>query len=136
MSDQPAPRYGIDPYLDWVKKEGLAEIGRNLERKLRRTFNTFYDEKGAIVPVTVVEAGPCIVTQVKTVDSDGYFAVQMGFGEAKPKHAARKGLLAAKPVVAAAAAPVARPNDETGFRAKSKAAKKLKASRRMENTKR
>lgn len=57
-------------------------------------------------------------------------------GEAKPKHAARKGLLAAKPEVAAAAAPVARPNDETGFRAKSKAAKKLKASRRMENTKR
>jgi len=44
-----------------------------------------YDEKGAIVPVTVVEAGPCAVTQVKTPESDGYHAVQLGFGEIKPK---------------------------------------------------
>ncbi len=43
-----------------------------------------YDEKGTVVPVTVVQAGPCSVTQVKTVDNDGYFAVQMGFGETKP----------------------------------------------------
>jgi large subunit ribosomal protein L3 len=35
-----------------------------------------YDEKGAIVPVTVVQVGPCNVTQVKTVESDGYNAVQ------------------------------------------------------------
>jgi large subunit ribosomal protein L3 len=45
-----------------------------------------YDEKGKIVPVTVVEAGPCAVTQVKTADSDGYFAVQLAFGDVKPKH--------------------------------------------------
>lgn len=45
-----------------------------------------YDEKGVIVPVTVVQAGPCYVTQVKTVESDGYNAVQLGFEEAKPKH--------------------------------------------------
>jgi large subunit ribosomal protein L3 len=44
-----------------------------------------YDEKGAIVPVTVVQAGPCAVTQVKTVDSDGYNAVQLGFNEIKAK---------------------------------------------------
>jgi large subunit ribosomal protein L3 len=44
-----------------------------------------YDEKGAIVPVTVVQAGPCNVTQVKTVESDGYNAVQLGFGDAKAK---------------------------------------------------
>src|SRR3954465_8001798 len=44
-----------------------------------------YDEKGAIVPVTVVLAGPCNVTQVKTVDSDGYNAVQLGFGDIKAK---------------------------------------------------
>jgi large subunit ribosomal protein L3 len=44
-----------------------------------------YDEKGAIVPVTVVQAGPCAVTQVKTVESDGYNAVQIGFGEIKAK---------------------------------------------------
>jgi large subunit ribosomal protein L3 len=44
-----------------------------------------YDEKGRIVPVTVVQAGPCSVTQIKTVESDGYFAVQLGFGEVKPR---------------------------------------------------
>lgn len=44
-----------------------------------------YDEKGTIVPVTVVQAGPCAVTQVKTVDTDGYNAVQLGFGEIKAK---------------------------------------------------
>jgi large subunit ribosomal protein L3 len=45
-----------------------------------------YDEKGAVVPVTVVEAGPCSVTQVKTTETDGYFAVQLGFGDVKPRH--------------------------------------------------
>jgi large subunit ribosomal protein L3 len=42
-----------------------------------------YDGQNQLVPVTVVEAGPCPVTQVKTVDSDGYNAVQLGFGEQK-----------------------------------------------------
>jgi large subunit ribosomal protein L3 len=45
-----------------------------------------YDDKGSIVPVTVVQAGPCAVTQVKTIDTDGYYAVQLGFGDAKPRH--------------------------------------------------
>jgi large subunit ribosomal protein L3 len=45
-----------------------------------------YDPKGAAVPVTVVQAGPCHVTQVKTRQSDGYEAVQLGFVECKPKH--------------------------------------------------
>src|SRR5688572_31982240 len=44
-----------------------------------------YDEKGSIVPVTVVAAGPCAVTQVKTVESDGYHAVQLGFEDIKAK---------------------------------------------------
>jgi large subunit ribosomal protein L3 len=44
-----------------------------------------YDEKGAVVPVTVVQAGPCHVTQVKTVDTDGYNAVQLGFDDCKAK---------------------------------------------------
>lgn len=44
-----------------------------------------YDESGAIVPVTVVQAGPCSVTQVKTTDTDGYHAVQLGFGDIKAK---------------------------------------------------
>lgn len=43
-----------------------------------------YDDKGRMVPVTVVEAGPCAVTQVKNADSDGYNAVQLGFGDVKP----------------------------------------------------
>ena len=42
-----------------------------------------FDEKGNVVPVTVIEAGPCSVVQVKTVETDGYDAVQLGFGEVK-----------------------------------------------------
>jgi large subunit ribosomal protein L3 len=45
-----------------------------------------YDAKGNIVPVTVVQCEPNHVCQVKTVDNDGYNAVQLGFGIAKPKH--------------------------------------------------
>jgi large subunit ribosomal protein L3 len=40
-----------------------------------------FDERGEVVPVTVIEAGPCYVTQKKTVERDGYAAVQLGFGE-------------------------------------------------------
>ena len=42
-----------------------------------------FDEKGNVIPVTVVEAGPCTVVQVKSVETDGYNAVQLGFGEVK-----------------------------------------------------
>ena len=48
-----------------------------------------FDENGAQVPVTVVEAGPCPVTQIKTDESDGYQAVQLGFGAQKAKRASR-----------------------------------------------
>lgn len=44
-----------------------------------------FDETGAAIPVTIIEAGPCFVTQVRTTDSDGYSAVQLGFIEVKPK---------------------------------------------------
>jgi large subunit ribosomal protein L3 len=40
-----------------------------------------FDDSGTVIPVTVIEAGPCYVTQVKTVESDGYNAIQMGFEE-------------------------------------------------------
>jgi large subunit ribosomal protein L3 len=43
-----------------------------------------YDENGNVVPVTVVKAGPCTVTQVKTTETDGYNAIQLGFGTPKP----------------------------------------------------
>ena len=44
-----------------------------------------FDEKGLVVPVTVIEAGPCIVTQVKTIETDGYNSIQLGFGDVKEK---------------------------------------------------
>ncbi len=44
-----------------------------------------FNDRGEIVPVTVIEAGPCIVTQLKSVDKDGYVAVQVGFGEIRPR---------------------------------------------------
>jgi large subunit ribosomal protein L3 len=48
-----------------------------------------FDEDGVALPVTVIEAGPCYVTQIKTNDSDGYSSVQIGFEEVKPKRLTR-----------------------------------------------
>ena len=45
-----------------------------------------FDENGNVIPVTVIEAGPCVVSQVKTVENDGYNAIQLGFEDAKEKH--------------------------------------------------
>ena len=45
-----------------------------------------FDEKGYVIPVTVIGAGPCLVAQVKSEETDGYNAVQLGFGEVKDKH--------------------------------------------------
>lgn len=45
-----------------------------------------FDEIGNVIPVTVIQAGPCAVTQKKTVETDGYNAVQLGFETAKEKH--------------------------------------------------
>ena len=42
-----------------------------------------FDEKGKVIPVTVIEAGPCVVAQVKSVETDGYNAIQLGFGDVK-----------------------------------------------------
>jgi large subunit ribosomal protein L3 len=53
-------------------------------RKLGMT--QIFGEAGAAVPVTVIEAGPCPVVQVKKADADGYSAVQLGFGRKKAKH--------------------------------------------------
>ena len=44
-----------------------------------------FDEIGNVIPVTVIEAGPCVVTQKKTAETDGYEAVQLGFVDAKEK---------------------------------------------------
>ena len=63
-----------------------------------------FDENGVVIPVTVIEAGPCTVVQVKTVETDGYNAVQIGFGavkenkvnKAKAGHFAKAGVKAVK----------------------------------------
>ena len=44
-----------------------------------------FDENGKVIPVTVVEAGPCVVSQKKTIETDGYDALQIGFGDLRPK---------------------------------------------------
>lgn len=49
-------------------------------------MTSIYDTNGNAVACTVVELGPCVVTQVKTTDTDGYSALQLGFGEAKEKN--------------------------------------------------
>ena len=46
-----------------------------------------FDEKGKVIPVTVIEAGPCVVVQKKTIENDGYEAVQIGFGDKSEKNA-------------------------------------------------
>ena len=58
-----------------------------LGRKIGMT--QVYDEQGTLSPVTVVQAGPCPVLQVKTVETDGYDAVQIGFEEAKAHRAGK-----------------------------------------------
>ena len=55
-----------------------------LAKKIGMT-QIFNQETGEMIPVTVLEAGPCTVTQVKTVENDGYSAVQVGFGEIREK---------------------------------------------------
>ena len=42
-----------------------------------------FDENGLVVPVTAIEAGPCVVAQVKTIENDGYNAIQLGYGDVK-----------------------------------------------------
>ena len=52
-----------------------------------------FDADGKVIPVTVIEAGPCVVTQVKTAEKEGYNAVQLGFADVKEKEAEQAGAL-------------------------------------------
>jgi large subunit ribosomal protein L3 len=63
----------------------------------KRGMARIFDRHGVVVPVTVIEAGPCTVTQVRTLARDGYAAVQLGFGERRPERLSRpeRGHLAA-----------------------------------------
>jgi large subunit ribosomal protein L3 len=49
-------------------------------------MTSIFDENGKNIPCTVLQAGPCVVTQIKTPEKDGYFAVQLGFDDKKEKH--------------------------------------------------
>jgi len=63
-------------------------LGKKIE------MSQIFDEKGNVVPVTLVEAGPCFVTQIRVNEKDGYSAVQIGFGQAKRVNKPRAGHLA------------------------------------------
>ena len=49
-------------------------------------MTSIFNERGQNIACTIVEAGPCVVTQVKTEENDGYYALQLGYGDAKPKN--------------------------------------------------
>ncbi|MGN0187593.1 MAG: 50S ribosomal protein L3 [Paludibacteraceae bacterium] len=52
-------------------------------------MTSVFSAEGKNIPCTVIEVGPCVVTQVKTVEKDGYSALQLGFGDVKEKHATK-----------------------------------------------
>src|SRR4051794_11848934 len=71
-----------------MSENGNGSIAAILGRKVGMT--RVYDDKGTIIPVTVVQAGPCIVTQVKTEDgADGYNAIQLGFEDIKERRSTK-----------------------------------------------
>ena len=49
-------------------------------------MTSVYSAEGKNLPCTLIEAGPCVVTQIKSEEKDGYNAIQLGFGEKKDKH--------------------------------------------------
>ncbi|MEO7836900.1 MAG: 50S ribosomal protein L3, partial [Acidimicrobiales bacterium] len=55
----------------------------------KKGMTRIFDPNGVAVPVTVIEAGPCTITQIKKQAKDGYSAVQLGFGDVKPKSLSR-----------------------------------------------
>ncbi len=56
-------------------------------------MSQIFDSEGKVTPVTIVEAGPCVVTQIKKIDGDGYNAIQLGFGETKKNNKPKQGHL-------------------------------------------
>jgi large subunit ribosomal protein L3 len=65
------------------KRKGVETVSGILGKKIGMT--SLFDENGEAVPCTVIEAGPCYVTQVRTKEKDGYEAVQLGFDEKKDR---------------------------------------------------
>lgn len=87
--EQPADDEQADEEVEPAQTTAAAEPARRpeLKRLLGRKvgMTQIFDDTGAAIPVTLIEAGPCYITQIRRHETDGYNAVQMGFGEVKPK---------------------------------------------------
>src|SRR5579864_9430722 len=81
---------GVIYRVSTAKKRGKDMLSGLLGRKVGMT--QVFGPNGAAIPVTVIEAGPCIVTQIKTAAHDGYEAVQIGFEQATLKNVTRPAL--------------------------------------------
>ena len=90
-------RYGTPPCSGGAfQKKAIREWQKEVSMKkailaTKIGMTQIFREDGTLVPVTVLEAGPCVVTQVKTIENDGYEAVQVGFGEAKERITTKPG---------------------------------------------
>src|SRR5512139_3293655 len=78
---QPKPRLTVSINFFVRRKQSMLKglIGKKIG------MTQIFDEQGVAYPVTIIEAGPCYVTQVRVPERDGYTAVQLGFGEIHPK---------------------------------------------------
>ena len=81
---------GHDERIRAAVTDPLKELGgKNMKAILGKKvgMTQIFSENGEIVPVTVIEAGPAVVTQIKTVETDGYYGVQIGFEDKKESRA-------------------------------------------------
>ena len=75
------------PYCNKIEfLKGFNSVKEIYPQLANVEISSYTHENGTVIPVTVIEAGPCVVAQVKTLENDGYEAVQLGFGEVKEKH--------------------------------------------------
>ena len=77
---------GHDERIRAAVTDPLKELGgKNMKAILGKKvgMTQIFSENGEIIPVTVIEAGPAVVTQIKTVETDGYYGVQIGFEDKK-----------------------------------------------------
>jgi len=90
--------FGEEMAAAWRMRRGSGIPGVGMATRkgllgLKIGMTRIFDERGEVVPVTVIEVGPCYITQLKTVENDGYNAIQLGFGEAKRLNRPRRGHL-------------------------------------------
>ena len=69
-------------FYEFIKKDIIKLMCRGLIGK-KLGMTALFSSEGEYIPVTVVQVGPCVVTQIKAMSSDGYNAIQLGFGERK-----------------------------------------------------